>query len=292
MGIHRAVSALANVVDVVVGIGLGVGGSSIGLLGLGAELEFHDGGETHLGVGIGKGGTLGHGLGSDHELVGLYSSLEVGVGEDVNLGAVDLGVHGVVHVEGIGGGYLIGGLGDHELEGAADGNVHLGVVGEGEHHVGSGNLNVLEDAILEGRAALEAAQLLLLTGNHCIQLAVLHIDVGYLAHQEVLAFELEDFSVDGPAQLLIGVLHHGEGTGAAGRDLEGDHGAVSVGNGDAFVGLFYLLDILAQSHGIGSLHLGFQIAYLGFKGGDTVSELRVIVLFGAAHQGEGYSKSR
>ena len=292
MGVHRAVSALANVVDVVLLVGLGVGGSSIGLLLFGAELELHDGGETHLGVGIGKGGTLGHGLGSDHELVGLYGSLEVGVGEDVNLGAVDLGVHGVVHVKGIGGGYLIGGLGDHELEGAADGNVHLGVVGEGEHHVGSGDFDVLEDAILEGRAALEAAQLLLLTGNHCIQLAVLHIDVGYLAHQEVLAFELEDFSVDGPAQLLLGVLHHGEGTGAAGRDLEGDHGAVSVGNGDAFVGLFYLLDILAQSHGIGSLHLGFQIAYLGFKGGDTVSEVRVIVLFGAAHQGEGYSKSR
>ena len=291
VSVYSTVLGLADVVDVVLGIGLGVGGLGISLLFLGTEGELHDGSQTHLGVGVSQGSTLGHGLGSDHELVGLDRSLEVGIGEDVHLGVRGLGVHGVVHIEGIGGSDSVGGLGDHQTEGRSDGDVDLAVVGEGEHHILVGHFDVGEDTVLQGSAAAEAAQLFLFAGDNGIQLSVLHIDVGHLAHGQFLAVIGESGAVDGPVK-DIAFLDNAQDTGAtAAGNLEGNYSTVAVSNGDAFGGLFHLLDILAKGNGLESLDLGFQIAELGLERSDSVAKFGVIILFGAAHQEQSHCKS-
>ena len=292
VGFHAAIHVVGDVVDTVFSIGLLVGGIGIVLLGFAAEVEFHDGGETYLGVGVGESGAFNSGLRGDHELVALHGGAVVAVGEDVHLGAGDLGLHGVGYIEGIGALNFVVGFGDIQTESAGDGNLHGGVVAQGEDYIGSGYFNVLEDAVLQAGAAAEAAQLGLGAGDDSIQLAVLDIDVGHLAHEEVLAFELEGFSVDGPYK-IVAFLDDTQGTctGTAG-DLEGNHGAVTIGNGNTVGGLFNLLDVLAQGDCVGSLHLSFQIAHLGLQGGNTVLEFRVVVLFGAARKYKGYSKSR
>ena len=290
VGVYGTVLGIADIVD---GLGIRfVGGLGIRSFFLGTEGELHDGSQTHLGVGIGQGGTLGHGLGSDYELVGLHRRLEVGIGEDVHLGIGGFGVHGVIHIEGIGGGNSVGGLGDHQTESRSDGDVDLAVIGEGEHHILVGNLDVGEDTVLQGSAAAEAAQLGLLTGDIGIQLAILHIDVGHLAHGHFLAVVSEGGAVDGPVK-DIAFLDDTQDTGAtaAARDFQGNHGAVAVSDGDAFGGLFHLLDILAKGNGLESLDLGFQIAELGLERSDSVAEFGVIILFGAAHQEQSHCKS-
>ena len=291
MGLDGAVCGFAHVVNFlrerfVVQFG-------IVCFAFGAEAEFHDGGETHLGVGIGKGGTFHHGLGGDDEFVGLHGGAEVAVGEDVNHGVVGLGLHGVGNIERVGGGDGILRLGNHELEGIGQGQVDGGTVGQGEDNGLVGHGDIGEDTVLELGTAAEAAQFLGLAVNHGVQLAVFHIDVGNAAHQQVLSFILEDGAVDGPAKVTVGILDDGQGAGtAAGGHMDREDGAVTVGNGKSFGGLFHLLDKLTQGNLLGYLHLGFQVPHLGFKRGNPVFEFGVVVLFGAAHQEQGHCKSR
>ena len=287
---HSAVLGIADIVD---GLGIRlIGGLGVGLLFLGAEGEFHDGGETYLGVGVGEGGTLGHYLGRDHEFVGLNLGFEVGVREDVHLGARGLGVHGVGNVKGLGGGHLVLRLGNDQLEGRADGDVHLAVIGEGEHHILVGNLDVGEDTVLQGSATAEAAEFGLGAGDDSVQLAVLYIDVGHLAYGQFLAVVGEGRSVDSPVK-DIAFLDDTQYAGtAAGRDLQGNNGAVTVSDSNALGGLFHLLDVLAQGNSLNGLDLGLQVAYLGLERGDPVLELGVIVLFGAAHEEQSRCKSK
>ena len=291
MGLDGAVCGFAHVVNFL-GEGLVV---QFGIVrfAFGAEAEFHDGGETHLGVGIGKGRAFHYGLGGDDEFVGLYGSAEVAVGEDVNHGVVGLGLHGVGNIERVGGGDSILGLGNHKLEGIGQGQVDGGAVGQGEDNGLVGHGQAREDAVLELGTAAEAAQFLGLAVNHSVQLAILHIDVGNAAHQQVLSFILEDGTVDGPAEVAGGIFDDGQGarTAACGH-MDREDGAVTVGNGKSFGGLFHLLDKLAQGNLLDDLHLSNQVVHLGFERGDPVLEFGVVVLFGAAHQEQGHCKSR
>ena len=290
MGLDGAVCGFAHVVNFL-GEGL-VGQFGIVCFAFGAEAEFHDGGEAHLGVGIGKGGTFHHGLGGDDEFVGLHSSAEVPVRKDINYGVVGLGLHGIGHIERVGGGDGILRLGNHELEGIGQGKINGGVVGQGEDNRLAGHGQAREDAVLELGTAAEAAQFLGLAVNYGVELTVFNIDVGDSTHKQVFTFVLEDGTVDGPAEVTGGILNNGQGAGAAACGyMDREDGSVTIGNGKSVGGFFHLLDKLAQGNLLDDLHLSNQVVHLGFERGDPVLEFSVIVLFGTAHQEQGHGKS-
>ena len=293
MGLHQAVLGFAQVVD---GLGVGFVGD-VGVVGLAftAEGEFHDGGEANLGVCIGKGATLHHGQRGDGDFAGIHGGLEVGIGEDVHHGGVGLVHHGVGDLDG--GEVLHGklGLGNLQTESGHDGNLDGAVVGEGDDHLAAvgGLLDVLDDAV--GHAATaEFTQVGGLAVHGHIEVAVLDFEGRDLVEGEVLAVHLQDFAVDGPAELACGVLDHGKHAGAAaagGGNMDSVDGAVTVGDGDAVGGLFHLLDISTQGQLLDGRDLGLQVAYLGLERGDPVAKLGVIVLLGTAHQEQSHCKS-
>ena len=292
MHVHHAVLGFAQVVD---GLGIGLVGDG-GIVGLcfGAEGKFHDGGETHLGIGIGQGLALHHGQRGDGDLLGVHGGVEVGIGEDVNHGVLRLVLDGVGDLDGIGGSDGILGLGNHQAERFHEGNLDGAVVVEGDDQHGVGLLDVLDEAVLHGGAG-KLTQVGGLAAHGHIEVPVLHFELGRLVEGEVLAVHLEDLSVDGPAQLAGRVLHHGKHAGGfarGGGDVQGDHVAVPVGDGDALGRLLHLLDILTQGNGLDSLHLGLQVADFGLQRGDTVAEIGVIILLGTRDQEQRHCKSR
>ena len=290
VGLDGAVGGFSQVVNFL-GIGF-VGNGGIVLFAFCTKVEFHNGGETHLGIRIGQGGTFHYGLGGDDKFVGLYRGAKVAVRKDVNHRVVGLGLHGVGHVERVGGGYGILGLGNHQLEGIGQGKLDGGIVGKGKHNglVGYGNGG--ENAVLELGAAAEAAQFLGLAVNDGVEFPVFYVDVGNGTHKQVLSFVLKNDSVNGPAEVAGGVFHNGKGARtAAGGHMDREDGSVSVGNGKSVGGFFYLLDKLAQGNLLDDLHLSNQVVHLGFERGDPVLEFSVIVLFGTAHQEQGHGKS-
>ena len=290
VGLDGGVLGLGDVLDALVGDLEGV------RLGFGAEVELHDGGQAHLGVGIGEGGTLHHGEGSDGDLLGIDRGLVVGVGEDVHHGVLGLVLHGVGNLDRVGGGHGVLGLRDDELERLGEGDLDGAAVVHRQDHGAAGDLDVLEDGIAEAAAHRADIGLLAVHGDE--QVAVLHGESRGLAHFEVLAVHLDDLAVQGPAELARGVADGGEvGLGAGAGDLEGDHLAGGVGDGhaDDLAVLDEFLDLLDEhavvGRGLDGLHVGLQVAHLGLERGDPVAQLGVIVLPGAPHEEEPQCES-
>ena len=290
VGLDGGVLGLGDVLDALVGDLEGV------RLGFGAEGELHDGGQAHLGIGIGEGGTLHDRERGDGDLLGIDRSLVVGVGEDVHHGVRGLVVHGVGDLDRIGGSHGVLGLRDDELERLGEGNLDGAVVVHRQDHGLFGDLDVLEDGVAEAAAHRADIGLLAVHGDE--QVAVLHGEGRRLAHFEVLAVHLEDLAVQGPAELARGVADGGEvGLGAGAGDFEGHDLAGRVGDGhaDDLAVLGEFLDLLDEHAVVGraldGLHVGLQVADLGLERGDAVAQLGVIVLAGAPHEKEPQCES-
>ena len=194
----------------------------------------------------------------------------------------------------------------HELnlEGLCEGDVHYGLVGQGEDHLVLLHLDVGEDAVHQGSAfVLHLSQFGLLAIHLYPEVAVVvNGEHGRLVHGNFVAVDQDGDAVNGPYQRTGAALdntQHRSVNIVLGTNLEVLHVTVGVGDGDTdgFTGIRVRVFLdFGHEHalangGLQRLHIGLQRRDTGFQGTDALLQAGVVILLGAANQEQRHSNT-
>ena len=152
----------------------------------------------------------------------------------------------------------IDGLGDHQTEGRCHGDAESIAVHEDKHHLVFAGDNVADEGITGTASAHHDTQVLVLTADGDDQVTVaVDIEQGHHVNRHIAAVHNDEFSVDGPIQVVVEILDGDDrgvslislGTRCTGVTLvafgafqgEGYGGAVCIEDGEALQGPLNLL---------------------------------------------------